>query len=115
MLSTLENSLKRVADDTPCHSVKRMRLINHAYDQSRGIKRRSQDDLVEPSKKSKVTSYVKGVKRKGDSIIMNPTKRVKTSHLTLRRPMLGCRPTYDANYDHDRNDGNHPILIAIVA
>ena len=111
-------SLKRSIDDTMCHNTKRMRLINHAYDHvqpTRVAKRRNQEDLAEPSKKSKVISCLKGVKRRGDSIIMNPTKRVKTTHYFSRRIIVGCRPTYDSVYHNDKDSGNNSVLIASVA
>lgn len=118
MLSTLGNSVKRIAEDLPLHSSKKMRLINHAYDyvpQSRGTKRRNEEEVEEPAKKSKVETYVKRVKRKGDCMIMNPTKRIKTTHRSWRRNIQGCRPSHYAEYDDDNDGGNNSVWIAIVA
>ena len=118
MNSTLEYSLKRSAEDPPLHGGKRMRLINHAYDyvpQSRGTKRRNEEEVEEPAKKSKISPCIKGIKRKGDSIVMNPTKRIKTIHRSWRRTIQGCRPTYYADYNNDKDGGNNSVLIAIVA
>ena len=117
MNSTLEYSLKRSADELYCHSGKRMRLINHAYDHvpCRGIKRRNEEEMEEPAKRSKMTPCAIGAKRKGDSIVMNPTKRIKTVHRSWRRSVQGCRPCYIAEHDHDKDGGNTSVLIAIVA
>ena len=111
-------SLKRSIDDNVCHTTKRMRIINHAYDHmqpTRVAKRRNQEELAEPAKKSKVIPCVKGAKRRGDSIIMNPTKRIKTIHRSWRRIIVGCRPTYDSVYHNDKDSGNNSVLIASVA
>jgi len=118
MNSILEYSLKRGADELFCHSAKRMRLINHAYDHvqpSRGTKRRNEEEMEEPVKRNKVTPSVKAVKRKGETLIMNPTKRVKAAHRTWRRSIQGCRSIYDTCYDHDKDGDNHMVSIAILA
>ena len=118
MNSTLEHGLKRGAEDVPSHGTKRMRLINHAYDHvlpRKGTKRRNQEEMEEPAKRSKVAPCAIGAKRKGDSIVMNPTKRIKTVHRSWRRSVQGCRPSYDADHDHDKDGGNMSVLIAIVA
>jgi len=117
MNSTVENRLKRGAEEPIYHGTKKMRLINHAYDvqPARGTKRRSCEELEEPIKRSKVTPFLKGVKRKGDMIMMNPTKRVKTMHRTWRRSIQGCRSIHDASHDNDKDGNNHSVSIAIVA
>ena len=122
MNSTITYRLKRQAEDLPQHSSKKMRLINHAYENLqpvRGTKRRNREESEEPSeepiKRSKVTPHVKGVKRKGDMLMMNPTKRVKTMHRTWRRNIQGCRPAHDADHDNDKDGNNHSLWIAIVA
>ena len=121
MNSTITYRLKREAEDVPYHSSKKMRLINHAYEDMqpvRGTKRRNCEEMEpseEPIKRSKVTPCVKGVKRKGDMIMMNPTKRVKTMHRTWRRSMQGCRLAHDTYYDNDKDGNNHSVFIAIVA
>jgi hypothetical protein len=122
MNSTVENRIKRGAEELMYHGTKKMRLINHAYENLqpvRGTKRRNREESEEPSeeliKRSKVTPHVKGVKRKGDMIMMNPTKRVKTMHRTWRRNIQGCRPAHDADHDNDKDGNNHSLWIAIVA
>lgn len=126
MNSTLEHGLKRGADDIVYHSTKRMRLINHAYDNiqpTRGTKRRDRDEMEDistdsfaiPPKRNKVTPFVKRMKRKGDSLIMNPTKRIKTVHRTWRRSIQGCRLFYDAEYDNDKDEDHYMVSVAIIA
>jgi hypothetical protein len=117
MNSIIACGLKRGAEDVPCHGTKKMRLINHAYDvqPARGTKRRNDDELVEPVKRSKVSPCEKGIKRKGDTIVMNPTKRIKTMHRTWRRSVQGCRLSHDVGYNHDNDGNNHSTPIAIVA
>jgi len=126
MNSILEYSLKRGADELFCHSAKRMRLINHAYDHvqpNRGTKRRNEEEVEEmstdsfaiPTKRNKVTPSVKAIKRKGETLIMNPTKRVKAAHRTWRRSIQGCRSIHDTNYDNDKDGDNHMVSIAILA
>ena len=121
MNSIVEHGLKRGAEEVFCHGAKRVRLINHAYDDiqpTRGTKRRDREEveepMEEPAKKSRVSSCVKAVKRKGD-IIMNPTKRVKAAHRAWRRSVHGCRLIHDAGYDNDKDGDNHMVSVAIIA
>ena len=121
MNSIVEHRLKRGAEEVFCHSAKRVRLINHAYDDTqptRGIKRRDREELEEPmeepTKKSRVASCVKATKRKGD-VIMNPTKRVKSMHRAWRRSVHGCRLIHDTGYDNDKDEDNHSVSVAIIA
>lgn len=113
MLSTLDNHLKRSAEDAPAPIIKKVRFSERIS--NRGTKRRNEEDVLESTKRNRMTP--KGIKRSSDTLLEHPVKRMKTTHTFLQqiiRMMTGCRIHYDHNYEGDAG-GNNPLLIPIVA
>lgn len=118
MLSTLENRLKRPAEDSSEHTIKRLRYAEvHRH---KGIKRRSEEetDVLEPAKKSRITPCSKGVKRESDTVLEHPIKRMKTTHMFSQHIIMilsGCR-SYNEHHDDNDDFGGHPSsLISVIA